>query len=218
MSYLFNPANYDLSDPTSIPNLLIQHLTIVGIAMLISILIAIPLGILAARYKWLYPPVISIAGVMYTIPALALIAFLVPVTGLTIGTIIIPLILYAQIALIRNTAAAINGIDPLLIEVGRAMGMNGRQLLQRVTLPMALPVTIAGVRVAMVTTIGIASLASLAGTDSLGTLIFQGISNLQSDQVIAGAILISLLAIVADLLLLALQVGLNRGRSALSVA
>ncbi|SRR5437868_4595132 len=218
MSYLFNPANYDLSDPASIPNLLIQHLTIVGIAMLISILIAIPLGILAARYKWLYPPVISIAGVMYTIPALALIAFLVPVTGLTIATIIIPLILYAQIALIRNTAAAINGIDPLLIEVGRAMGMNGRQLLQRVTLPMALPVTIAGVRVAMVTTIGIASLASLAGTDSLGTLIFQGISNLQSDQVIAGAILISLLAIVADLLLLALQVGLNRGRSALSVA
>jgi len=218
MSYLFNPANYDLSDPASIPNLLIQHLTIVGIAMLISILIAIPLGILAARYKWLYPPVISIAGVMYTIPALALIAFLVPVTGLTIGTIIIPLILYAQIALIRNTAAAINGIDPLLIEVGRAMGMNGRQLLQRVTLPMALPVTIAGVRVAMVTTIGIASLASLAGTDSLGTLIFQGISNLQSDQVIAGAILISLLAIVADLLLLALQVGLNRGRSTLSVA
>ena len=218
MSYLFNPANYDLSDPASIPNLLIQHLTIVGIAMLISILIAIPLGILAARYKWLYPPVISIAGVMYTIPALALIAFLVPVTGLTIATIIIPLILYAQIALIRNTAAAINGIDPLLIEVGRAMGMNGRQLLQRVTLPMALPVTIAGVRVAMVTTIGIAALASLAGTDSLGTLIFQGISNLQSDQVIAGAILISLLAIVADLLLLALQVGLNRGRSALSVA
>ncbi|TMC59466.1 MAG: ABC transporter permease [Chloroflexota bacterium] len=218
MSYLFNPANYDLSDPASIPNLLIQHLTIVGIAMLISILIAIPLGILAARYKWLYPPVISIAGVMYTIPALALIAFLVPVTGLTIATIIIPLILYAQIALIRNTAAAINGIDPLLIEVGRAMGMNGRQLLQRVTLPMALPVTIAGIRIAMVTSIGIASLASLAGTDSLGTLIFQGISNLQSDQVIAGAILISLLAIVADLLLLALQVGLNRGRSALSVA
>jgi osmoprotectant transport system permease protein len=179
MSYLFNPANYDLSDPASIPNLLIQHLTIVGIAMLISLLIAIPLGILAARYKWLYPPVISIAGVMYTIPALALIGYLVPVTGLSIATIIIPLILYAQIALIRNTATAIN---------------------------------------AMVTSIGIASLASLAGTDSLGTLIFQGISNLQSDQVIAGAFLISLLAIVADLLLLALQVGLNRGRSALSVA
>ena len=218
MSYLFNPANYDLSDPASIPNLFIQHITIVGIAMLISILIAIPLGLLVARYKWLYTPVISVVGVMYTIPALALLGFLVPVTGLSISTIIIPLVLYAQISLIRNTAAAVNGIDPLLMEVGRAMGMNGRQLLLRVTLPMALPVTIAGIRVAMVTTIGIASLASLAGSASLGNLIFQGISNLQSDQVIAGAVLISLLAIVADLLLLALQVGLNRGRSGLSVA
>lgn len=218
MSYLLNPANYDLSDPGSIPNLLFQHLTIVGIAMLISVLIALPLGIVVARYKWLYPPVISIAGLMYTIPALALLGFLVPVTGLSIATIIIPLILYAQIALIRNTAAAVNGIDPLLIEVGRAMGMNRRQVLLRVTLPLALPVTIAGIRVAMVTSIGIASLASLAGTDSLGTLIFQGISNIQSDEVVAGAVLISLLAIVADLLLLALQVSLNRGRSALSVA
>lgn len=218
MSYLLNPANYDLSDPGSIPNLLFQHLTIVGIAMLISVLIALPLGIVVARYKWLYPPVISIAGLMYTIPALALLGFLVPVTGLSIATIVIPLILYAQIALIRNTAAAVNGIDPLLIEVGRAMGMNRRQVLVRVTLPLALPVTIAGIRVAMVTSIGIASLASLAGTDSLGTLIFQGISNLQSDEVVAGAVLISLLAIVADLLLLALQVSLNRGRSALSVA
>lgn len=218
MSYLLNPANYDLSDPGSIPNLLFQHLTIVGIAMLISVLIALPLGIVVARYKWLYPPVISIAGLMYTIPALALLGFLVPVTGLSIATIIIPLILYAQIALIRNTAAAVNSIDPLLIEVGRAMGMNRRQVLLRVTLPLALPVTIAGIRVAMVTSIGIASLASLAGTDSLGTLIFQGISNIQSDEVVAGAVLISLLAIVADLLLLALQVSLNRGRSALSVA
>ena len=218
MSYLLNPANYDLTDPGSIPNLLFQHLTIVGIAMLISVLIALPLGIVVARYKWLYPPVISIASLMYTIPALALLGFLVPVTGLSIATIVIPLILYAQIALIRNTAAAVNGIDPLLIEVGRAMGMNRRQVLVRVTLPLALPVTIAGIRVAMVTSIGIASLASLAGTDSLGTLIFQGISNIQSDEVVAGAVLISLLAIVADLLLLALQVSLNRGRSALSVA
>lgn len=218
MSYLLNPANYDLTDPGSIPNLLFQHLTIVGIAMLISVIIALPVGIAVARYKWLYPPVISLAGLMYTIPALALLGFLVPVTGLSIATIIIPLILYAQIALIRNTAAAVNGIDPLLIEVGKAMGMNRRQVLLRVTLPLALPVTIAGIRVAMVTSIGIASLASLAGTDSLGTLIFQGISNIQNDEVVAGAVMISLLAIVADLLLLALQVSLNRGRSALSVA
>ncbi len=218
MSYLLNPSNYDLSDPGSIPNLLVQHLAIVGISMLISIIIAVPLGIVVARFRWLNAPVITTAGLMYTIPALALLGILVSFTGLTATTIIIPLVLYAQLALIRNTAAAVNGIDPLMLEVGRAMGMNRRQVLLRVTLPLALPVIIAGVRVAMVTSIGIASLAFLVGAGGLGDLIFIGISNLNNDQVIAGAIIISLLAVVADLLLLAAQVALNRGRSAISVA
>ncbi len=218
MSYLLNPSNYDLTDPSSIPNLLVQHLIIVGISMLISLIIAIPLGLLVARYRKLYFPVITTAGLLYTIPAMALLGFLVPFTGLSITTIIIPLIIYAQLALIRNTAAAVNGIDPLLVEVARAMGMNRWQVLLRVTLPLALPVIVAGIRVAMVTSIGIASLAKLGGSDSLGDLIFLGISNIQNDQVIAGAILISLLAVIADLLLLAAQVVLNRGRSAISIA
>ncbi len=220
MSYLLNPSNYDLTDPSSIPNLLVQHLIIVGISMLISLIIAIPLGILVARYQRLYFPVITTAGLLYTIPTMALFGFLVPVPfiGLSITTIIIPLIIYAQLALIRNTAAAVNGIDPLLVEVARAMGMNRAQVLLRVTLPLALPVIVAGIRVAMVTSIGIASLAKLGGSDSLGDLIFLGISNIQNDQVIAGAILISLLAVIADLLLLAAQVVLNRGRSAISIA
>ncbi len=220
MSYLLNPSNYDLTDPSSIPNLLVQHLIIVGISMLISLIIAIPLGILVARYQRLYFPVITTAGLLYTIPTMALFGFLVPVPfiGLSITTIIIPLIIYAQLALIRNTAAAVNGIDPLLVEVARAMGMNRAQVLLRVTLPLALPVIVAGIRVAMVTSIGIASLAKLGGSDSLGDLIFLGISNIQNDQVIAGAILISLLAVIADLLLLAAQVVLNRGRGAVSVA
>jgi osmoprotectant transport system permease protein len=218
MSYLLDPTNYNLTDSSSIPNLTVQQLIIVGISMLLSLIVAIPIGIAIARYKKFYAPVITIAGILYTIPGLALLGFLVPITGLSLTTIIIPLFLYAQLALIRNTAAAINGIDPLLIEVGRSMGMTRLQVLFRVTLPLALPVIIAGIRVAMVTSIGIATLASLAGSDSLGNLIFQGIANLQNDQVLAGAILISLLAIVADLLLLAAQVGLNRGRSAVSIA
>ena len=160
MRYLLDPANYDLTDPSSIPNLLIQHLTIVGISMLISIIIAIPLGILVARQRWLYVPVIGVADILYTIPALALLGYLVPVTGLSIITIIIPLILYAQLALIRNTAAGINGIDPLLLEVGRAMGMNRWQLLLRVTLPLALPVIVAGIRIATVTSNGLAAVGA----------------------------------------------------------
>jgi len=218
MNYLLNPLHYDLSDQSSITSLLLQHLKIVGISMLISLIIALPLGLLVARYRRLYLPVITTTGLLYTIPGLALLAFLVPVTGLSIATIIIPLVLYTQLVLVRNTAAAVNGINPLLPDVGRAMGMNGQQMLLRVTLPLALPVIIAGVRVATVTTIGIASLASLVGQGGLGDLIFTGIQNQNYDQVVAGAIVIALLAIFFDLALLGIQIALNRGRSAISVA
>jgi osmoprotectant transport system permease protein len=218
MSYLLNPANYNLSDPGSIPNLFIQHLTLVVISMLISIVIAIPIGLFIARYRIWTTPVITTADILYTIPALALLGVLVPITGLSSTTVVIPLVLYAQLVLIRNTSAAVNGIDPLLLEVGRAMGMTPWQRLVRVTLPLALPVIVAGIRIATVTTIGIASLSTLAGVSSLGDLIFLGLENIQTNQVIAGAILIALFAVVADLLLLALQVALNRGRSAISVA
>jgi osmoprotectant transport system permease protein len=218
MNYLLNPLHYDLSDQSSIPNLLLQHLSIVGISMLISLIIALPLGLLVARYRRLYLPVLTATGLLYTIPGLALLAFLVPVTGLSPATIIIPLVVYTQLVLIRNTAAAVNGINPLLPEVGRAMGMNGQQMLLRVTLPLALPVIIAGVRVATVTTIGIATLASLVGQGGLGDLIFTGIQNQNYDQVVAGAIVIALLAIFFDLALLGIQIALNRGRSAISLA
>jgi osmoprotectant transport system permease protein len=162
--------------------------------------------------------VITVSGLLYTIPSLAAFGLLIPITQLSPATAIIPLVLYNQLVLIRNTAAAVNGIDPLLIEVGRAMGMKPRQVLFRVTLPLALPVIVAGIRIATVTTVGIVALAALVGQTSLGSLIFQNIANGDTDAVIAGALATAFFAIVADLLLLALQVGLNRGRSALSVA
>jgi osmoprotectant transport system permease protein len=218
MHYILQPYNYDLSDPESIPNLFLKHLSLVGITMLISIIIAIPVGILVARNRRLYLPVISVSDLLYTIPSIAAFALLIPITGLTPATAIIPLVLYNQLVLIRNTAAAINGIDPLLIEVGQAMGMKARQVLFRVTLPLALPVIVAGIRIATVTTVGIAALASLVGQSTLGDLIFQNIASSDTDAVAAGAILTAFVAITADLLLLALQVALNRGRSALSVA
>lgn len=218
MSYLLDPANYNMNDSGSIPNLLIQHLTIVGISMLISMIIAIPLGVLIARYRPLYLPIITIADLLYTIPGLALLAFFVPITGLNITTMIIPLILYAQLVLIRNTATAIHSIDPLLLEVGRAIGMNRWEVLIRVITPLALPIIVAGIRVTTVTTIGVATLASLVGAGGLGDLIFGSIETGNNNEVIAGAIAIGLLAIVADLLLLALQTALNRGRGAVSLA
>jgi len=218
MRYIFQPYNYDLSDPGSIPNLFLQHLYLVGVTMLISLIIAIPLGIVVARYRRLYFPVITVSGLLYTIPSIAAFAILIPITGLTLATVIIPLVLYNQLVLIRNTAAAVNSVDPLLIEVGRAMGMKPQQILFRVTLPLALPIIVAGIRIATVTTIGIAALAALVGQGGLGSLIFQNIASFDFDAVAAGAILTALFAIVADLLLLSLQIGLNRGRSAVSVA
>src|SRR5947209_5868510 len=189
MHYLLQSYNYNLTDPQSIPNLLLKHLTLVLIIMLISIIIGIPLGLLVARYKRLYLPLITASGLLYTIPSIAAFALLIPFTGLSPATAIIPLVLYNQLILIRNTAAAVNGIDPLLLEVGRAMGMKPQQLLFRVTLPLALPVIVAGIRIATVTTIGIASLAALAGQGGLGSLIFQNITSGDTDAVIAGAIL-----------------------------
>ena len=218
MHYIFQGYNYNLSDPESIPNLFLKHLTLVGVVMLISIIIAIPLGIAVARFRRLYLPVISISGLLYTIPSLAAFSLLLPLTKLTPATAIIPLVIYNQLVIIRNTAAAINGIDPLLIEVGRAMGMKSGQLLFRVTLPLALPVIVAGLRIATVTTVGIAALASLVGQSTLGDLIFQNLQFFDTDGIAAGAILTAILAIAADLLLLVVQRALNRGRGAVSLA
>ena len=218
MHYILQPYNYNLSDPESIPNLFLKHLSLVLIIMLISLIIAIPLGLLVARYRRLYLPIITASGLLYTIPSIAAFALLIPITQLTPATAIIPLVIYNQLVLIRNTAVAVNGIDPLLIEVGRAMGMKPHQLLFRVTFPLALPVIVAGIRIATVTTIGIVALASVVGQSTLGDLVFQNLVIFDTDAIAAGAILTAAFAIAADLLLLALQVALNRGRSALSIA
>jgi len=218
MKYLFNPYNYDLSDDGSIPKLFLQHLSLVTITMVISLIIAIPLGIFIARRQRWYAVVITIADFLYTIPGVALIGVLITIVHLSPLAIIIPLICYTQLALLRNTAAAVRGVDPLLLDVGKAMGMGRGQLLLHVTLPLALPVIIAGIRIATVTTIGIATLASLAGQGGLGDLIFNNITPYYPDAIIAGGILMALFAIITDLLLLALQTALNRGRSAIATA
>jgi osmoprotectant transport system permease protein len=218
MKYLLNANNYDWSDPGSIPNLIFKHFYLVGMTMLISLIIAIPLGVLVARYRQLYLPIITVAGLLYTIPGVAFIGILITITHLSPATVLIPLILYTQLVLIRNTATGINSVDPQLLEVGHAIGMTSLQSFMRITFPLALPTVVAGIRIATVTTIGLASLASLAGQSGLGDLIFQNIAVLDFDAIAAGGILMGLFAILADLLLLGLQMLLNRGRGALSIA
>lgn len=213
MDYLRNPANWDVSDPSSIPNLFYAHLSLTFISVGLGLLIAFPIALLVARVRPLYPPVITTASILYTIPSIAAMVLLIPVTGLASATVIIPLVAYTQIVLIRNIVAAIRAVDPALIEVGRAMGMNTVQIQRKVVLPLALPVIIAGLRVAVVTTIGIASISQIVGVPDLGTLIFQGQTFAYTDEIVAGAILITALAVGADVLLLGAQRLLSRGQA-----
>lgn len=205
MSYLLDGYNWDLSTPDSIPNLFLTHLYITVLSVALGMLIAFPVALLIVRYSRLYLPVLTAAGVIYTLPSIAVFVLLVPFTGLELPTVIIPLVAYTQVVLIRNVVAAIRAVDPALLDVGRAMGMNQLQLQTKVVLPQALPVIVAGLRVVTVTTIGIASFSFLVGVHSLGFLIFQGFNLFNTDQTVAGAILVSVFAISADLLLLGVQ-------------
>ncbi len=214
MGYILDGAHWNLDKPRSIPNLLFAHIEITLISVALALVIAFPLALLVVRFTRLNFPVQTIAGVIYTIPSLALFVFLIPITGLNPPTVIIPLVAYAQVVLIRNIVAAIRAVDPALLEVGRAMGMDGAQLQRRVVLPLALPIIVAGIRVATVTSIGIASLGFIVGVDTLGRLAFDGISFSYLDETLAGAILITALAVSADLLLLGIQTLLNRGGQA----
>lgn len=213
MSYILDGFNWDPSDPNGITSLLLSHLTITFWSMVLGLLIAFPVAFVIARFRRLYLPLITTADIIYTVPSLALFAFLIPFTKLTAATLIIPLVLYEQLVLIRNIVAGIHAVDPALVEVGRAMGMNGFQLQRYIVLPLALPVIVAGIRVATVTTIGIAALGPWIGTQDLGTLIFGGFNFARTDMIAAGVILVSALAVGVDLLLLGVQALLSRGRS-----
>ena len=215
MKFLLDPTNWDTSLPNSIPNLFFDHVSLTLISVGLGLLIAFPIALLVARFRPLYAPVTTFASVLYTIPSIAAMVLLIPFTGLEATTVIIPLVAYTQIVLIRNIVAAIRAVDPALVEVGRAIGMNAVQVQTKVVLPLALPVIVAGVRVVVVTTIGIASISQWIGVPDLGTLVFQGLTFAYNDEVIAGAILITVLAVGADLLLLGAQRLLGRGQATL---
>jgi osmoprotectant transport system permease protein len=214
VQYILNGANWDPTDPYGIPILLLEHIQITLISVLIGLVIAFPVSLLLVRYTRLYPTAITAASIIYTLPSLAFMAFLIPFTQLTPATVIIPLVLYTQVVLIRNIVAAIRSIDPTLIEVGRAMGMNNVQVQLRVVLPLAAPIIIAGLRVTTVTTIGIAAIGTYFGVDNLGYLIKEGLVNYYFNQILAGAILLTVVALGADLVLLGVQSLINRGRTA----
>ena len=176
------------------------HLVITFITLFLAIIIGVSLGVLITRKRSLYNPIITAAGVIYTIPSLALFGFMIPIVGIGFTPAVIALTLYSLLAIIRNTAVGLDSVDEAIIEAARGMGMTNQQILLQVELPLALPVIFAGVRIAAVSTISLATLASYFGAHSLGSLIFEGIAagGLRNDKVAAGAMGAALLAIIFD--------------------
>jgi osmoprotectant transport system permease protein len=179
----------------------LEHVWLVLWAMLIAIAVGVPLGILVTRRKWLAKPILGGANIAETIPSLALFGFLLPVPWLgdrAERLAVAALALYALLPIIRNTVTGITGVDRAVREAARGMGMTDQQILFKVELPLSLPTVIAGIRVATVLTIGIATIAAAVGTGGLGEFIFRGLAMVNNQLILAGAIPAALLALLAD--------------------
>ncbi|MBC7418473.1 MAG: ABC transporter permease/substrate-binding protein [Pedobacter sp.] len=194
---------YQESDKLSHQTL--QHLGLTFISLFFAIAIGLPLGILVARRQKFAPGILGFAGVLQTVPSIALLGFMIPILGIGVKPAIVALLIYALLPIIRNTYTGIIGIDPYIVEAARAMGMTNNQLLFKVQLPLAMPVILAGVRTATVINVGVATLASYIAAGGLGEFIFGGISLNNTNMILAGAIPAALLAIILDFLLSLIQ-------------
>jgi osmoprotectant transport system permease protein len=199
-----NVFHFIAQNHSEVLELTLEHLWMVVASTLLAVLIGIPLGILITRRPGWNKPVLGSANIIQTIPSLALFGFLLPVPWIGARSerlAILALTLYALLPLIRNTYAGIKGVDPAVVEAGRGMGMTDRQLLFRVELPLALGVIIAGVRVATVISVGLATIAAAIGAGGLGEYIFRGLAMVNNQLILAGAIPAAALALLADVTL-----------------
>jgi osmoprotectant transport system permease protein len=183
----------------------LEHLQLTALTIVIGFAISFPLALLAHRHRRLYPPITWVTGVLYTIPSLALFVTLLPFTGLGTTTALIGLVAYTLLIFIRNTVAGLDGVPEDAKEAARGMGYTPRQILWRVELPLALPVIIAGVRIAAVTTVGLVTITALIGLGGLGHFILEGLQLFFSTATIVGAVLSVALALAVDGALLGVQ-------------
>ncbi|MDQ0268284.1 ABC transporter permease [Cytobacillus purgationiresistens] len=178
-----------------------EHLYISLIAAGLGVIVAVPLGIALTRYEKAAGLVMSILGMIQTIPSFAILAFFIPLFGIGKIPAIIALFFYSVLPILRNTYTGVKGVNDSLIEAGRGMGMTGWERIRYVELPLSVPVIMAGVRVSTVYLIGWATLASYIGAGGLGDYIFSGLNLYQPEFIIAGAIPVTILALIVDLIL-----------------
>ena len=193
---------------SQILSLTLEHLWLVGVAIAIAVIVGVPLGIFVSRNAWLRKPVLGGANVLQTIPSLALFGFLLPAPWLgerADRLAIVALVLYALLPIVRNTYTGIIGIDAAIKEAALGMGMTNNELLVHVELPLGAPFIVAGIRIATVTAVGVATIAAAIGAGGLGELIFRGVAMVNNRLILAGAIPAALLALAADLVLGAIE-------------
>ena len=175
-----------------------QHVTIALTALVIAFALALPIGIAAARSRRVYAIAVGVAGFLYTIPTLAFLALLIPVAGLGRTNAIIAMVAFALLALVRNVATGVRDVPADVVDAARGMGMSAREILWRVELPLAMPVIVAGLRIAAVTIISVTVVAAYVNAGGLGTLIFNGIANDHAPKIWAGALTACALAVAVD--------------------
>lgn len=180
---------------------LVEHVELTGLALLFGLLIAIPLALLAARYRRIYAPTLAVTGVMYTIPSLALFALLLPLTGLSRWTAIIPLTAYTLLILVRNTVTGLDAVPEEVKDAAAGMGYSRTRQLLRVELPIAMPTIVVGIRIAAVTTIGLVTVTALIGQGGLGQLLLDGFARDFRTPLTVGIVLSLALAVTVDLVL-----------------
>ncbi|NQE48247.1 choline ABC transporter permease [Herbaspirillum rubrisubalbicans] len=205
-----NIFQYLQSDWRNILELTLQHLELVGIAVSLAIAIGVPLGILIVRVRWLAGPLMGLATIVLTLPSIALFGLMIPVFshfGAGIGPLpaITAVFLYSLLPIMRNTYLALENIEAGIKEAGIGIGMTFWQRLRMVDLPLAVPVILGGVRTAVVMNIGVMAIAAVIGAGGLGVLILHAISQSNMQKLVVGAVMISVLAIIADTLLQRLQ-------------
>jgi osmoprotectant transport system permease protein len=183
----------------------IQHLRLTAIALALALAVAVPIGVLLARVRWLRGPVLSVLGVIYTIPSLSLLVLLIPLFGIGTTPAIIALVAYAQLVLVRNIVVGLTGLDPAVVEAAQGMGMNSWQRFRQVELPLALPLILAGVRLSTLSIIAIGTVAALVGAGGLGTPLLIGVTTGDMRKILAGSIAVALLAFGANFILRALE-------------
>ena len=183
-----------------------EHMLVTVIAVAAGFVISFALALAVRRYPRIYGPILAVSGILYAIPSIALFVLFIPITGLSLLTVEIALVSYTLVILVRNIVTGLREVPPEVIEAARGMGYNDRQRLWRVELPIALPIIVAGLRIATVTTIGLVTIATLIGMGGLGYLIVNiGIQQRFPTAILTGVITVVLLSSAVDLGLQALQ-------------